>query len=138
MDGGNTAARKKSEQRQRQKQIKIRCTSDEFNEAAAKAAQAGLSTSAYARASMLGYAGARAQKRLPVDAQLIRQVLAQLARYGNNWNQVAYQLNKGDAPRMLQDQVEHEIGNLRKIEDLLLMALGKNPQPASPEGSVHQ
>lgn len=130
MDGGNTAARKKSEARQRQKQIKIRCTADEFNAAAAKAAQSGLSTSAYARAAMLGDAGPRAKARLPIDAQLMRQVLAQLAKYGSNWNQVAYQLNAGAAPREVLDKVEEELQHLAEIIALNLEAIGKNPRPA--------
>ena len=96
------APRKKSENRQRQKQIKIRCTAEEFNAAAANAAQSGLSVSGYARAAMLGNAGARAKARLPVDGQLLRQVLAQHGRYGNNLNQIAYVLNAEGSHKVLK------------------------------------
>ncbi len=96
------APRKKSENRQRQKQIKIRCTAEEFNDAAANAAQSGLSVSGYARAAMLGNAGARAKARLPVDAQILRQVLAQHGRYGNNLNQIAYVLNAEGSHKVLE------------------------------------
>jgi hypothetical protein len=124
------APRKKSEARQRQKQIKIRCTSAEFNEAAANAAKSGLSVSAYARAAMLGNSGPRSKARLPVDAALLREALNALGRYGNNWNQVAYKLNTGAAPMAMQDEVRAEIGNLHEIRDLLLAALRPGTSPA--------
>src|ERR1044072_8229483 len=104
MDGGvaEKSPRKKSENRQRQRQIKIRFTAEEFNAAAANAAQAGLSVAAYARAALLADAGPRAKARLPVDAQLLRQVLAQHGRYGNNLNQIAYVLNAEGSHKVLE------------------------------------
>jgi hypothetical protein len=122
--------RKKSQKRQRDKQIKTPLTSDEFNRVAARAANAGLTHAAYSRAAMLGDAGPRSKARLPVDAELLRQVLAELGRYGNNWNQVAYKLNTGAAPLSLQGDVLEEIGNLHQIRDLILTALGHRIQPA--------
>jgi len=133
----DNAARKKSEQRQRQKQIKIRCTAEEFNAAAAKAAQSGLSTSAYARAAMLGDAGPRAKAQLPIDAQLMRQVLAQHGKYGSNLNQVAYVLNRDGARAMLEADIRTALKEWAEIRDMMLVALGRQPTPpAGPEGPI--
>lgn len=120
--------RKKSEARQRQRQIKIRCTAEEFNAAAAKAAQTGLSTSAYARAAMLGDAGPRSKPRLPVDAALLRQVLAQHGRYGNNMNQIAYVLNAEGSNKILEADFRLALKEWGEIRDLMLEALGRYPR----------
>jgi hypothetical protein len=123
-------ARKKSETRQRNKQSKIRWLDDEFNTAAAKAQASGLSFSAYIRASATGRAGPRSQAALPVDASLVQQMLAACGRHGSNWNQIAYKLNIGDAPRKLQEEIEAELANLREVIALALEALGKHPHRA--------
>ena len=122
------AARKKSERRQRDKQVKLRCTADEFNAIAAKAAKSGLSTAAYARAAMLGEAGPRAQRRLPVDAQLVRQALALHGRYGNNLNQIAHSGNAGNPVEL--PELRCALKEWGEIRDLMLSALDRNPQPA--------
>ena len=128
---GKKAARKKSEKRQREKQIKVRCLSDEFNEIAAHAAQSGLSIPAYLRAvGRKGDPGARSRKQPAADAHLLHQVLAQLSRYGHNWNQVAYKLNTGAAPREVLDKVEAGLRELAEIIALNLEALGKKPHRA--------
>ena len=135
--------RKKSETRQRQRQIKIRCTTEEFNAAAANAAQSGLSVSGYARTAMLGNAGARAKPRLPVDARLLRQVLAQHGRYGNNLNQIAYVLNAEGSHKVIEAEFRLALKEWGEIRDLALEALGRTPHapgesnagaPQAPEG----
>jgi len=129
----DNAPRKKSENRQRQKQIKIRCTAEEFNDAAANAAQSGLSVSAYARSAMLGKAGARAKARLPVDGQLLRQVLAQHGRYGNNLNQIAYVLNAEGSHKVLEADFRAALKEWGEIRDLALGALGRAPYAPGDE-----
>ncbi len=124
-------AAKKSEQRQRQKQIKIRCTADEFNTVAAKAAQSGFSTAAYARAAMLGDAGPRAQRRLPVDAQLVREALALHGKYGNNLNQIARALNAEGGRAVLEADLRTALKEWGEIRDAMLQALGLLPKPAA-------
>lgn len=128
-DGGNLEqARKKSEARQRQEQVKIRCTADEFNAIAAKANAAGMTTAAYARAAMLGDAGPRAQRRLPADAQLLRQVLGQLGRVGNNLNQIAFNLNAGEAAYTQMPELKEHLAEFRKVREQIYLALGKTPE----------
>jgi murein L,D-transpeptidase YcbB/YkuD len=124
------APRKKSQKRQRNKRISAPCTAEEFNDVAAKAAAAGMSQGAYARAVLIGSPGPRSQRRPPADAQLLRQVLAQLGRYGNNWNQVAYMINRERSAYKFQHQVADELAHLREVINLGLLALGKNPRPA--------
>lgn len=133
MDGGiaEKPARKKSEARQRQKQIKIRCTADEFNAAAAKAAESGYTVAAYARAAILGDAGPRAQRRLSVDAQLLRQVLAQLGKYGSNLNQIAYVLNAEGGRAVLEADIRTALKEWGAIRDLALAAIKPGTQPAA-------
>jgi hypothetical protein len=126
--------RKKSEHRQRHKQIKIRCTTEEFNAAASNAAQSGLSTSAYARAAMLGDAGPRSKPRLPVDAALLRQVLAQHGRYGNNMNQIAYVLNAEGSHKVLEADFRMALKEWGEIRDTILAALGHEPLTPHPGG----
>lgn len=59
-----------------------------------KAADAGLSLSAYGRASMLGDAGPRARRRLSIDRAALAHAVAELNRAGNNLNQIARALNE--------------------------------------------
>lgn len=126
-----TTPRKKSEKRQRDAQIKLRCTAAEFNAIAAKADAAGLSVAAYLRAAATGTTGPRAQKRLPADAVLLRQVLAQLGKYGSNMNQIAYQLNAHGA-QGLEADFRAALGEWAEIRDSLLDALGLAPEAKTP------
>jgi len=124
---------KKSEKRQRQKQVKIRLLDEEFNRAAAKAEASGLSFAAYTREALLGDAGPRAKTRLPVDAQLVRLALAQLAKYGNNMNQIAHQLN-AHGETALAAEFGHALTEWTEIRDAMLNMLRKSTQPATPGG----
>jgi len=117
--------RKKSETRQRQKQFKIRCTLDEFNTIAAKANQAGFTPPAYIRAAVLGDAGPRAQRRLPADAQALRQILGHLGRVGNNINQIAHALNSGREPPLI---LAEAMDDLRGVLAELRRAVGYDRQ----------
>jgi hypothetical protein len=119
--------RKKSQKRQRDHRISIPCTADEFNAVAAKATAAGMSYGAYARAAVLGDAGPRAQRRSPVDAGLLREVLAQHGKYGNNMNQIAYQLN-ARAERLEAAKVEEALHEWAIIRGYILRALDRDPK----------
>lgn len=121
--------RKKSEKRQRNRQVKLRLLDDEFNLAAAKAQASGLSLSAYIRAAATGDAGPRAQRKLPMDAQLARQALAQLGKYGSNMNQIAYGLN-AYGERGLDADFRQALREWGEIRDLILDALGRSPDGA--------
>jgi hypothetical protein len=86
---------KRSEKRQRNKQCKVRLTEKEFAQLAALAEKAEWSLAAIFRAAALGNPGPRAHRRVPADEAILRQVLGQCGRIGNNLNQIAKHLNKG-------------------------------------------
>jgi hypothetical protein len=126
------AARKKSQRRQRTKQIKTPCTPAEFNAVAAKADAAGMTRAAWSRTVMLGDPGPRSQRRMPSDAQTLRQILGHLGRIGNNINQIAYQLNIGgpvDLPELRLALKEYAA-----LRNAIYQALGLEPAPELPPG----
>lgn len=117
---------KKSETRQRNKQVKLRCTDEEFDTIAAKADEAGFSIAAYARASMLGEAGPRARRRRPADQAALLQILGQIGRIGGNVNQIARQLNTRDKASLpdLRKALKAYLG----IRAAIYQALGMTPR----------
>lgn len=125
--------RKKSQKRQRNHQVKTNLLDDEFNAVAARARAAGLTMGGYARASMLGDAGPRAQRRLPIDAQLLRAALAQLGKYGNNMNQIAHQLNAQGEDALAAD-FRRALKEWAEIRDTMYEAMGRETSGNEPEG----
>ena len=118
-----------SDKRQRGKTLAVRCTTEEFNAIAAKADAAGMPAGAWLRATALGDAGPRAQRKPPADHQTLRQVLGQLGKIGSNINQIAHTLNSGGQvePPVLQSA----LAACRDMRDAVLTALGKKPGPES-------
>ncbi len=131
---GEKAARKSSQKRQRNKQVKVNFLDAEFDAAAAQAARAGLTMAAFARAAMLGDAGPRAKPQLPVDAALLRSVLNQLGKYGNNLNQIAYVLNAEGSYKVIEADFRTALKEWGEIRDIILTALGREPKTPRPEG----
>jgi hypothetical protein len=86
-----------SQRRQRAKSVLVPLLDEERTAVEERAATAGLSLGAYGRACMLGDAGPRARKRLPVNGELLARTNADLNRVGNNLNQIAHALNSGDS-----------------------------------------
>jgi hypothetical protein len=126
--------RKKSQKRQRNKQIHVPCLNEEFNRAASAANASGLSLAAWCRAKIFdGDAGPRAQRRLPVAEENVLRVLALHGKYGNNMNQIAYQLN---AHSDFAGAAQYETGLVewREIRDAMLDLLKLVPDdPPVPE-----
>jgi hypothetical protein len=120
---GNTEP-KKSEKRQRDRQVKIRCDDDEFEAISANADRAGLSLAGYARAAMLGDAGPRARRRRPADQAALLQILGQVGRIGGNVNQIAKQLNKRDKLRV--PELRNALKAYLAIRAAIYEALGMN------------
>src|ERR1700687_5498572 len=104
-----------SEKRQRNKRVTLRFFDEKINKIAARADGSGLAFGAYMRAAALdGDAGPRAQRRPPADHIVLRQLLGEAGRSGNNVNQIARALNSGDQP-ILPDLQEalHAINDIR-------------------------
>ncbi|HWR53983.1 MAG TPA: hypothetical protein VN428_22920 [Bryobacteraceae bacterium] len=128
------AQRKKSQKRQRSEQVKTPLTKEEFNQVAARAAAAGLSKAAFSRLKMLDETGERSLRRLPVDAEQVRKVLALHGKYGSNMNQTAYELH-ALGERGLEQDFRQALGEWGEIRDALLALLGMKPAPKpSPAG----
>ena len=132
--GGGMEAKKKSQKRQRYKQIKTPCTLEEFNAIAAKAEAADMTRAAWSRASMLGDAGPRAKRRLPTDQKALLQILGQLGRIGGNINQIAKQLNTGEKAHI--PELRHAMKAYLDIRNTIFAALGLNPNPPDRKSVV--
>src|SRR4051812_42230823 len=83
-----------SKKRRRKYVERFRTDDDEHAALHAQARESGLSFGAFMRASKLGDAGPRAQRRAPVDVVALTQGLAAFNRAGNNQNQIARALNE--------------------------------------------
>ena len=117
-----------SDKRQRNKRSYIRWTSDEFNEAAARADKSGLGLAAFLRAAVLdGDAGPRAQRRPPADHKVLRRLLGEVGRIGNNINQIARALNSEEKANL--PELEQALRACNEIRKGILAALGKNIGP---------
>ena len=131
-DGGQLQKKKRggSNNRQRTHQYVVRCTADEFNAIAAKAATAGLKGAAYLRAAGLGDAGPRAQRRPTFEKELLIRALGLHGRYGNNLNQIAYSGNAGNPVDL--PELRRALKEWAEIRDTIYLALGKDieGQPA--------
>lgn len=120
--------RKKSQKRQRNKQLHVPCLDDEFNRAASAANASGLSISAWCRAKLFdGDPGPRSQRRAPLDMTLIGKLIGQLGYYGNNMNQTAYELHAYGEKALGQD-FEGRKAEIDEIIDHLLELLGRPPR----------
>ena len=118
--------------RQRHVVVAARCTAQEASAIRDLAAKSGLSTGAFARAAMLGDAGPRAKRRPTVHQELLRQVLGHMARLGNNVNQIARQLNAGEAAHL--PEIRHALRAYLDIRAAIFQALGMNqPEPHDHE-----
>lgn len=130
-------SRRKSETRQRTETLFARVTPDEKSAIQARADRAGLASAAFLRAIALGEAGPRARRRPPVDHVVIRQLLGELNRVGNNINQIARSLNSGEDLNI--PELREALAAYVKVADAIYVALNKEPpgdhqgrQPRSP------
>lgn len=121
-----------SDKRQRDAQIKFRCTADEFAAVAGRADKAGMSLASFARAAILGTPGPRARRRVPADAQALREVLGHLGKVGSNLNQIARYLHTGGDPQTVLPDIRAALTEQARIRDLIYEALGKTPDHAPP------
>jgi hypothetical protein len=100
----------------------VRFTEDEYARVQEKADRAGLAIAALLRATALGDAGPRAQRRPPVDHQALRRLLGEIARVGNNINQIARALNQGEAVTI--PELRPALAAYLIIRDAIYLALG--------------
>jgi hypothetical protein len=122
----DTAPRSKSksgsQKRQRTAALLIALTPAERADFEARAANAGLSLSAFARAAALGDKGPRARRRPTVEAATLAQTHAELRRVGNNLNQIAKALNSGH--RVLVPEVQKAAEDISFVMIEIMKAFG--------------
>ena len=123
--------RRKSEQRQRTRLAKTRLTDAEYALFLDRADKAGMPAAAFLRAAALDSTGPRAQRRVPANAQMLRQVLGHLGKVGSNLNQIARQLNRG-RPDDVDEALIAALADYARMRDMLYDALGKDPAHAPP------
>lgn len=117
-----------SDKRRRTHQSLVRMSDQEFAGISARADKAGLAVAAFLRASGLdGDAGPRAHRRPPADHRVLRQILGQLGRVGNNINQIARALNSEDKSKL--PQLPEALKVYVEIRKAILDALGKTNGP---------
>ena len=128
--------KKKSQKRQRDKQIKTPCTLEEFNAIAAKANAVGMTRAAFSRTALLGTPGPRAQRRTPIDQKALAQILGQCAKIGGNINQIAKQLNTAQTVQLpeLREGLTAYLG----IRNAIFDALGVKFTPSGETPDDHQ
>jgi putative N-acetylmannosamine-6-phosphate epimerase len=131
-------AKRKSEKRQRQKCLSVRCNAEEHQALQSRADLAGLSLSGYLRHTILETEPPRQSFRPVKDHEKLAVLLASVGRIGNNINQLAHIANTGSWPETAS--LEEACTQIRAMRDLLIEALGKQPlpdhPPDSPDGSV--
>lgn len=127
-----TSTRRKSEKRQRVRQVKARMTEAEHAVFLARADKAGMTSAAFLRAAAIGDAGPRAQKRVPADASVLRQVLGHIGKTGSNLNQISRYLHTGGEAQTVLPDIRATLADLARIRGLIYDALGKEPDAAAP------
>lgn len=124
--------RPKSENRQRTDRLFVRLTPEEKSIFLDRADKAGLTSAAFLRAAVIGNAGPRAQKKVPADAQALREVLGHLGKIGSNLNQIARYLHTGGSAEVVLTDIRDVLADHARIRDCLYEALGKTPDYAPP------
>lgn len=114
-----------TDRRQRGVTVTVRMTPEERAQLEALSSRSGLAAGAFLRAAAFGGAGPRAQRRPSADHAVLRQLLGELGRVGNNINQIARTLNTGGTPDLLA--LEEALTAYLGIRNAIYRALGKDP-----------
>ena len=130
----NRPPRKKSQKRQRSAQFKTPMTPQEYADASAEADAAGMTRAAWSRSKLLGSPGPRSRRRMPADAKALQKILNDLARVGNNINQIARRINKGDPCDL--PELRKALDDYTTVRAAIHEALGLDPPgPIATEGA---
>jgi hypothetical protein len=124
-DSGSTKPRSGSQTRQQTRQVNVGLLPGEYEELERAAAAAGLSKAAFLRQCWKGHAGERARRSPTVDRQALAAVRANLARVGNNLNQLARAANMNQIPDL--PELSATLADVRLAASESLKALGYRP-----------
>ena len=132
-DGSGSRSRSGTERRRKTHTVTSRFSPEEMKELDEAASEAGLTRASFVRARTLAAPVTRPTKRASIDRQLLARLLAQMARVGNNLNQIARAANVGEAHRY---EAGDALAELRALAPLIHEALGRRPRtdekPAAP------
>ena len=120
---GKKKVKSGSQKRRMSRSVKVALTESERKALEAKAANAGLSLSAFGRACLLGEAGPRARRAPCVNRALLAEAVAALNRVGNNLNQVAHHMNAGGHPD--RAKVKGTLEDIGACFQIILDAMGR-------------
>lgn len=109
----------RSEKRQRTEYIRARVTPEEKQRFLTRCTSSGLSTGDYIRQVCLDMKPLRAVRKVSVERKLLAQAINQMARYGNNLNQVVRKLNQGR--RIKRVDVQAVLAALQQVNALRLI-----------------
>ncbi len=125
MDEGRSS-RSGSAVRKRSAGVFVRLTPAEFANVTERAAAAGLSLGGYLRAAGTGTAGPRARHKPVQDAELLRMALRAIGALGNNVNQIAAAVNRGELD-VDNTNLEAAVADIRMLRAGVMKALGRAP-----------
>jgi len=117
-----------SDRRQRTRQCVVRLTPEEHARVQERADKSGMRLGALFRAAVLGDAGPRARRHIPINDRLLLRTLGELGRVGNNLNQIARRLNAGERAQLAA--LSAELSSYRGLRLALYDALGRDPEIA--------
>ncbi len=120
---GEAAARRGTENRQRQRHIDVRCDDAEHAAITAAAARAGMTVGTFARHSLTGAPVLRAIRRPQVDRVELARALAAMGKIGSNINQLARAANGGTIP--LEHELAEAAAATMAVCGALMKALGR-------------
>lgn len=111
-----------SETRQRTHSVRVRLDDAERALLEVKAGEAGLSLAAYMRSCSLGEAGPRARRSPVTDRKEIAGLRVDIARIGNNLNQLTRAVNQNQIPDIIG--LEESLELVRRVSARCMTALG--------------
>lgn len=120
-----------SDKRQRGETVTVRLTTEERAILDDLSSRSGLAAGAFMRAATFGDPGPRAQRRPPVDHQMLRRLLGECGRIGNNINQIAHKLNSGGEPSI--PELRAALAAYDDIRRAILAALVMKPAAAGSD-----
>ena len=114
-----------TDKRQRGVVVSVRVTGDERDRLETLSSRSGLAVAAFMRAAALGEAGLRAQRRPSADHKVLRQLLGEIGRIGNNINQIARHINAtGENPDL--PELTQALAAYSQLRNAIFDALGKD------------
>ncbi len=117
------ASKSGTETRQRTKVLQVRLSDAELAEIATQAERQALTAPSYARAVLLSSPAPRARRRPPVETRELARLLGELGKVGSNLNQIAHQLNRGEA--VGGNAIAAALADVQAMRDACMAAMGR-------------